>query len=81
MKDKQFDLSFMKICKRPGVVLLFFIAAGILFPKLVDADVPALETKNTYAVIVGVLEWEKPAYSSFSKQNRRDQGLYDSLSA
>lgn len=48
-------------------------------PSLAQGAV--LEAEKTYAVIVGVLEWQKPSYSSFSKENRRDQGLYDELRA
>ncbi len=39
----------------------------------------ALEPESTYAVIVGVLEWPSRTLSGFSKENRRDQGLYETL--
>jgi len=40
-----------------------------------------LEPVNTYAFISGALEWKSKSLSSFSKENRRDQGLYDQLRA
>ena len=41
----------------------------------------SLQPEKTWAVIVGVLEWESTSLASFPKENRRDQGLYDQLKA
>jgi hypothetical protein len=38
-----------------------------------------LDPKRTYAVIVGVLEWKDESFSSFPKEARKDQELYDTL--
>lgn len=38
-----------------------------------------LEPANTYAVIAGVLQWQNNALSPFSKFNRKDEELYDTL--
>jgi hypothetical protein len=47
-----------------------------------SAAAPAgLEPAQTYAVIVGVLEWPSKSLAAYSKENRRDQGLYDTLKA
>jgi len=59
----------------PSFLLLFLASHSAL-----ESDA-ALESENTYAVIVGVLEWQSQSYGSFSKENRRDQGLYDQLKA
>lgn len=61
-----------------GCLLTLIAGFGCTYQNA-DADHPRLETNKTYAVIVGVLEWKNSSYTSFSKQNRRDQGLYDAL--
>jgi len=55
------------------------LAALLAAPAL--AAPAQLEPANTYAVIVGVLEWPSKTLSGWSKENRRDQGLYDRLRA
>lgn len=45
------------------------------------ADSQTLQPEKTWAVIVGVLEWKNTSLASYSKQNRRDQGLYDQLAS
>ena len=37
------------------------------------------EPQRTYALIVGVLEWSDKSVSSFSKKNRKDRELFDTL--
>lgn len=45
------------------------------------ADDTRLQPESTLAVIVGVLEWKGKDLAPFSKENRRDQALYDRLRA
>lgn len=56
---------------------------SLLLPLLLarPQEPARLEPASTYAVIVGVLEWESESLSPFSKENRRDQALYDRLLA
>jgi len=37
------------------------------------------EAKSTYAVVAGVLEWKDPGLSSFPKEDRKDQELFETL--
>ncbi len=58
------------------IVIALFV---FLQPRSIFASAVRLEAKNTYAIIVGILEWQSRSHSPFSKTNRRDQGLYDQL--
>lgn len=40
---------------------------------------PLFEPSRTHAVIVGVLQWDSTQVRSFSKDDRKDQELYDTL--
>jgi len=60
-------------------VLRFTGLVALLVPGVGCYSTAQLEPDNTYAVITGVLEWKSKSHSSFSKENRRDQGLYDQL--
>ncbi|MCH2102041.1 MAG: caspase family protein [Planctomycetes bacterium] len=58
-------------------LLALLFALGLTTSSTAQSN--RLEPAKTYAVIAGVLEWESDTLSSFSKENRRDQGLYDRL--
>ena len=60
-------------------IIIVIALFAFLQPRSLFAAAARLEGKNTYAVIVGVLEWQAPSFSPYSKTNRRDQGLYDEL--
>jgi hypothetical protein len=62
------------ILKIVGILATLLLAQG-----RANAQPAQMQPENTYAVIVGVLEWESATLSSFSKENRRDQGLHDQL--
>jgi hypothetical protein len=64
---------------RGWVVLI----AGMLLGQVpaFAGDAAQLQPGSTVAVIVGVLEWKGKDLASFSKENRRDQALYDRLLA
>ncbi len=69
---------------RLATCLLFVVgvAALALAPRAILADAPEagrLVPERTFAVIVGVLEWERPGFAPFSKANRKDQELFDAL--
>ncbi|HKB40239.1 MAG TPA: hypothetical protein VKD72_27665, partial [Gemmataceae bacterium] len=59
--------------------LLGLIALALLLPANAARGADELKPKETYGVIVGVLEWEHPGLSSFSKRHRKDQELHDLL--
>jgi hypothetical protein len=62
------------ILKIVGILATLLLAQG-----RANAQPAQMQPENTYAVIVGVLEWESATLPSFSKENRRDQGLHDQL--
>ena len=59
--------------------LLGLIVLALLLPANAARGANELKPKETYGVIVGVLEWEHPGLSSFSKRHRKDQELHDLL--
>lgn len=64
---------------RRASILIAIALFAFLQPRPILAEAAQLEAKNTYAVIAGVLEWQDPSFSPYSKTNRRDKGLYDQL--
>lgn len=60
---------------------LFVIGFLPFYLPAFGSDGTQLQPESTYAVIVGVLEWKGKDLSSFPKENRRDQALYDRLRA
>jgi hypothetical protein len=60
--------------KLVGLIALMLSGMGCVSTSQLAPD-------NTYAVITGALEWKSKSLSTFSKENRRDQGLYDQLKA
>jgi hypothetical protein len=54
------------------LALFFFVTPAYCAESNVDPG-------DTFAVIVGVLEWKDPALSSFPKENRKDEQLHAAL--
>lgn len=66
------------------IVIATLFLAGLPTPARLLArtgEGDHLRPRSTYAVIVGILEWQGKSLSSFSKENRRDRALYDRLRA
>jgi len=63
-----------RICCSVAVLLALAVPA----PEALGAE---LDPAHTYAVIAGVLKWEKNKLPGFSPRHRKDQELYDVLRA
>ena len=66
--------------KRCVAVVLSWALVMVAAGPLVQAGEPVgLKPENTFAVVVGVLEFGDPGMSGWSKDKRKDQELYDTL--
>lgn len=60
---------------RQAAAVLFLFCSCVSFAPAQEK----LDHANTYAVIAGVMQWQNNALTPFSKFNRKDQELYDTL--
>ena len=79
VENKMYAQRFKNALSQCTSIIIMTVLFTFLHPCPILAAPAQLEAKNTYAVIVGVLEWQSRSHSPFSKTNRRDQGLYDQL--
>jgi len=67
------------------LLALLLVSPGLEARQAQETETPAgevaprLDPSKTWAVVAGVLEWADPGFSSFSKRNRKDRELYETL--
>lgn len=67
--------------RRLSLVLGAALGSSCGMASAAPAESEAWEPARTWVVVAGVLEWQNPGFAPFSKANRKDQELYDTLLA